>query len=407
MNGPRIALVIGSLVTFVACSDDGNGGADPSGAGGTGGSSSGKGGKAGSGSSQTGGSGSSQTGGSGAPSLGGSGGNGGSMLPSSCGMTSTDNAFCTAQQYVGQNVPLDIYVMFDVSGSMLQMDSGSTTTRMDAVRSAVEQFLNAPGSGGINIGLGYFGHQPIGMTTCNPADYTRPAVPMGVLPGNVQSLVASLRAAQPTGETPTGAAIRGACSYAKGWKQMQAGHQVAILLVTDGEPQAPRTVEGGGSCNPTLQDATAAAAECLAQAPGLKTYVLGVGPSLNNLKSIAQAGGTADAYLVANGGTADILKALHAIRGDATIPCALQVPRPSSGDVDFTKVNVVYRDAACMPTTLVNVTNASGCTANGGWYYDNAAKPESIQLCPASCETVKKPGSQLNVTVGCATRIIE
>jgi hypothetical protein len=217
--------------------------------------------------------------------------------------------------------------------------------------------------------------------------------------------MASLNKIEPVGETPTGAAIRGACSYARTRKAADPGRNVVILLVTDGEPKAPLSASKGG-CNPTLEDAVAAAAECTAA--GVKTYVLGVGPSLQNLNQIAQSGGTKQAYLAASGGGEEVLKALNSIRSDAMIPCSLQLPK-TAGTVDPQKVNLLYSSNTCSSVaTFLNVKDAGGCDAQaGGWYYDDPAHPGTIQLCKASCDAVKAPGGQLMVSVGCVTQVVD
>lgn len=316
---------------------------------------------------------------------------------------------CVGQLYMGQSIPTDIFVMFDQSGSMAIKDNG-TTMRIDAVRDAVDQFMKAPGSAGLGIGIGYFGSQPLSCmcTSCDPKAYATPAVPIGVLPAQETAVMGSLRGIQPTGETPTGAAIRGACTYATGRKVSDPTRNIVILLVTDGEPGAPLTSQNPAvpACNPTLDDAVAAATECAAG--GVSTYVLGVGPSLDNLNRLAAAGHTKSAYLVAGGGTADIVKALEYIRSDAMIPCTMQIPMPAGTAVDFQKVNVVYADSQCKTSTFLYVNTPAGCNAqSGGWYYDNAMAPTQIQLCGASCDQVKAPGGQLVVSVGCMTKIIQ
>ena len=348
-------------------------------------------------------------------SIGGSGGGGGrtgvnpgNTTGGRCSWAIPDRADCAGKFYAGQGITPDIYVVFDVSGSMATKDDG-TLMRIDAVRGALASFLNDPASAGIGVGIGYFGTQPLSCacTSCNPADYATPAVAIGALPGQLGALHSSLGGATPTGETPTGAALRGACGYAGGYKQAHPGHDVVLLLVTDGEPQAPLTSRAG-TCNPTLADATAAAAACLVGAVPVRTYVLGVGPSLTNLDQIAAAGGTQSAHLVAGGGAADILTELNKIRTDAAIPCTLQIPQPAGPDpVDLRTVNIVYADASCRLTTVGNVASAAACTpAQGGWYYDRPDQPSKIQLCDASCAQVVKPGTELQVSIGCSTQIV-
>ncbi len=314
---------------------------------------------------------------------------------------------CVGSLYSGNPVGLDIFIMFDESGSMATKDDGATM-RMDAVRGAIKQFLQAPESAGLGVGIGYFGTQPLSCacTSCNPDDYAQPSVSVQELPGAASALLSSLDAATPTGETPTGAALRGACRYARQVATSRAGHELVVLLVTDGEPQAPLT-SPKGTCNPTLQDAISAASECNSGSPKIRTYVLGVGPSLQNLNQIAAAGGSKQAYLVESGGGAEILQALNSIRSDAHIPCAVQLPQPSGVSLDLNTVNVVHADGNCTMTTIGMVTSAAACSPQvGGWYYDDPTQARSIRLCDTSCQQVSASGSQLRVSVGCHTQII-
>jgi hypothetical protein len=221
----------------------------------------------------------------------------------------------------------------------------------------------------------------------------------------------SLNQAQPTGETPTPAAIGGACQYATQWKSQNPGHELVILLVTDGVPEAPVSAP---RCVPTLQDAETAAQTCLSQ-QGIPTYVLGVGANLDNLQGIAKAGGTDHAYLA--GATMDVsgsvLDALNQIRDSAAVPCKFKIPPPPNGQaLNPAQVNVTYNDAAGASHIILGAGNAQNC-ANGGWYYDNPTTPTTVELCPSSCNDVTaaliagsvlgKPAS-ISLQFGCATQ---
>lgn len=328
--------------------------------------------------------------------------------PSSC-MPRADDSGCVGEQFAGETVPLDVYILFDQSCSMScpisqggpgQCCVGGPNQRIVPVRSALDAFLHAPESAGIGFGLGYFGAAPIGRASCVPTDYQTPAV--AVANGNADPLIASLNGAMPTGETPTGAALRGACSYARSVKQAKPSHSVVILLVTDGVPETPVT-----RCGASLPDAVQAATDCAGDPQhAIKTYVLGVGQALTNLNQIASAGGTKQAYLVEGGDvSASILSALNAIRGDATIPCQLKIPpAPSGGTLDFGVVNLGVCDANGAVQGTFNVSGPDQCANGAGWYYDDPSNPQRIQLCKASCDTVSVPGAQLFYSVGCATR---
>jgi hypothetical protein len=160
-------------------------------------------------------------------------------------------------------------------------------------------------------------------------------------------------------------------------------------------------------CIPTLDDAVQATTDCLNGNPGIKTYVIGIGPSLNNLNQIAASGGTTQAYLVEQGDvSAQVLQALNEVRGSASIPCELQIPAPPAGKtLDYSLINVLYTDPSGTQTNLYSVGDVSQCDpAAGGWYYDNPASPQKIVLCDVSCKAVKfETGGTLDYALGCKT----
>lgn len=326
-----------------------------------------------------------------------------------------DGSGCVGESYEGESLPLDLYILFDQSGSMCSCldasgsqacpDPNCSETRLDAVRKATAAFLADPASSGIGVGIGYFGHQPIGSASCNVKDYQDPAVPIGTLPDHAPAITSSLASIMPTGETPTGAALRGACDYARRHKAEHPDREIALLVLTDGKPEAPVSCKNGsGECCPSLPDAVAAAKDCLEGEPGIRTYVLGVGPFLGNLNEIAEAGGTGRAYLVEGGDVSSrVLDALNRIRGDA-IPCEFRLPPPPSGQRLTGFVNITYANASCQASHYYHVERAEDCTAQGGWYYDDNKAPTKVLLCPTSCDEVAQPGGRLLFTVGCMTR---
>jgi hypothetical protein len=323
------------------------------------------------------------------------------IVANGCELT-TDGSECTGQAYEGEAVPLDIYIMFDQSGSMLNDVGG--VTRLDAIERAARTFLRDKASANIRVGLGYFGFQEIGKTSCDAKTYAAAEVEVTL---DHELVLDSLASREPIGETPTGAAVRGACSYAKAWKKENPGHAVVLLLLTDGEPKAPQSCAAGACC-PTLDDAVAAAEECRDGSPGIKSYVLGVGPFLENLQQIAEAGGTEHAYLVGDQDVEqNVLEALKSIRGDASIPCQLNIPEPPSGaTLDFNQVNVAYQAEDCALSTIYYVGERAQCDAvEGGWYYDDIATPSSVHLCDSTCDQVAAPGGRLAFTVGCETKV--
>jgi hypothetical protein len=342
-------------------------------------------------------------------------GSGGSSERVGCGPPG-DDASCGGESFAGKSLPLDIYIVFDQSASMCAcLDAGAgqlciepcNTTRLDAVRDAIEQFSVDPANEGLGVGLGLFGNQEIGEASCDVSVYGTPVVGVGTLPEQAASLSAALADLTPTGETPTGPALRGACNYARDYRGASAERQIALLLLTDGRPEAPTTCRGGeSSCCPSLDDAVQAADECR-NTTGIRTFVLGVGPLLDNLEQIAVAGGTDQAYLVEGGDVSGAVRtALNRIRGAAAIPCELQLPEPPPGAaLALNAVNLSYESDDCSLTPFSAVPSAEGCGGEDGWYYDTPDAPGRVLLCPRSCDRVSGPGGNLYYSVGCETRI--
>jgi hypothetical protein len=309
--------------------------------------------------------------------------------------------------YEGENIPLDIFIMFDQSCSMScpisqggpgQCCMGGPNPRIDPVREAVDMFLRDPLSSGIGVGIGFFGYFEIGNTSCNPADYARAAVGIAPLPDNANAVLGALNAVLPTGETPTDMAIQGACDYLTGYDQQRPQSKKIILLVTDGVPETPQS-----NCDPSVEGASQVAENCLNGDPGIQTYVLGVGQALDNLNAIANAGGTDSAYLVDGGDvTGSVLAALNAIRADAVIPCTLPVPQPTDGSVlNYELVNLGICDAGGQTVNTGYVGTAEQCAEAGHWYYEDTASGRAIQLCDATCNTVTAAGAKLFFNIGC------
>jgi len=136
----------------VACSPTtgGNHGIDPMGSGGASGTSGTAGANGGAGGSTGGGIGFGGSGG--AVSMAGMGT--GAVL--NAGAAGTDT--CAAMFTPGMPAPVDVYVMLDISGSMLDPagGAGSTLNKWTAVKSALAAFFADPTSAGLSVGIQYF-----------------------------------------------------------------------------------------------------------------------------------------------------------------------------------------------------------------------------------------------------------
>ncbi len=329
-----------------------------------------------------------------------------------------DDSGCVGVSFEGESIPLDIYVMFDLSCSMSCSVEHSGCCRnsrnpdpledwrIQPVREAMKEFLRDPMSAGIGVGLGFFGDHDLDDNedpdVCSVEAHTDAAVDIKALPGATEQLIEKLDAGEPQGGTPTHLAINGACSYVQGWKEQHPAHKVVVLLVTDGIPEY--------SCDADIHKARAAAEHCYQEGDGFQTYVLGVVANNNNslekLHEIAEAGGTEQAYLTDSDDVAgSVLEALNAIRADAVIPCDLQIPSPPDGEtLDTSKVNLGVCDSAGEVVVTPYVESAQNCGDSPGWYYNDPNSPEAIHLCNVTCDTVNVPGSSLFFSVGCDTQ---
>src|SRR5689334_19037950 len=223
----------------------------------------------------------------------------------------------------GERLPLDIYFLVDTSGSMNEKVQGGT--KWSVVSSALVGFLNDPMNSDIAAGIGYFPkvlpgvpafctidsdcnmYGPCvdgivsqdGMThlfgncqkadACQVSEYSMPSAPLS-LPPNHQAVITDIGRQNPGGGTPTEPALQGASTIAQAWAKQNPGRTTIIVLATDGDPT--------GCTMNAVQDVANVAAMTLAGSPSIKTYVIGVGNSLTSLNSIAQAGGSGQAFVL-------------------------------------------------------------------------------------------------------------
>lgn len=99
-------------------------------------------------------------GGFGAGTSDGGGGSGGGYFDGGTGVGGSSGSGGTGQGCAGvvseaKLVPLDMYIMFDKSGSMSSTVTGGQT-KMDAIRAAVSNFVQSPDSAGMGVGIQFF-----------------------------------------------------------------------------------------------------------------------------------------------------------------------------------------------------------------------------------------------------------
>jgi Mg-chelatase subunit ChlD len=247
---------------------------------------------------------------------------------------------------------------------------------------------------------------------CDVPAYATPAVPVAVLPGAAPALIASLTARRPDGLTPTGPALAGALQLAQTEAAANPSHKPAVVFVTDGLPT---------ECTPVDIPTIAGVARAAAMAtPSIPTFVIGVfapdemAAASTNLDALAQAGGTGSAVVInTNQNVTQALQAaLDQIRTTA-VACEYKIPPPTSGAIDFGKVNVQVTSTGGAVTTIGYVRGRAGCdAARGGWYYDvdpdTGGTPTSIIACDATCSQFRGDVTvRVDVVLGCKTIVVQ
>jgi hypothetical protein len=343
----------------------------------------------------------------------------------------TADSACATATVRAVPVPLDMYVMFDRSGSMNLPQplpasgnpgagdcnvGGTTVSRWCYAINALADFFRAPSSAGIGIALQFFpngtcdSNVPYGYGCCNTgaccngtAD-SAPAVALGTLPANNTALIGALDGQIPWGDrTPIEAALRGLARYTKDY--MRSGREIVGLLITDGGPEG---------CDSSASRLASIASSHLGST-GIRTFVMGVeGAVFPTLETIAIAGGApahtvnCDAgispchfYSVRDGTAAAFNNALQAIRR-ASVGCEFTMPTTDAGLVNPDQVVIEYFAGGTGAGQRIHkVNSASSCSADG-FYYDSNSSPSSITLCPGTCTRVQGDSlGKVDILLGC------
>lgn len=318
---------------------------------------------------------------------GGPGGGGGLIGP---------NAACAKATTTAVLVPVNMFLIFDKSASMLDDGKWSAATK------ALATFFADPRVAGLRVALRFFPDNTCNAPQCDVDACTDPTVPIGKLtsetaPADAQedALVTAVLGAQPSGATPMYAALGGAEQAASIHLSHNPTHKAAVVLVTDGEPNGCET------------DITKIAELALQawKTFAVTTYVVGLdGANQAQLDQIAAAGQTESAFFIGQGDVEKaLLEAFQAIQGKG-LACQFELPADEA--VDPGKVNVLHTPTEAQDATLIGqVSGPDGCTGDkDAWYYDDPQVPTAILLCPASCEKITAdPTGKLEVVFGCST----
>lgn len=422
----RLTATVGALsLAAYACSGD-------TGEGASGGLSGGKGGSLGTG--------------GGIPGIGGSTGKGGStgtggtINPGTGGGTGgttiiDEDAACGTGKANANLLPVNMMVMFDRSGSMLDCTDGtdreqnelcmSGPSRWDTASAALKAFFADPGAADLGVALRFFPHDlPAAgcsggnQAVCDEQACSQVLVDMGVLQAaagdpHETALISAVDASGPPAPggmmganqgTPIYAALSGALIWASAYQDAHPEQRTIVVFVTDGAPNG---------CNQNFDDISELASDALADA-GVSTYMIGLtdanggGVNQDDMDQVADAGGTDQAFFVSDGdqATQDLIDTFNSIRGMA-LACDFAVPDSTTSGmaIDPRLINVNYTPGGGTEVPLGIVGSQDECGTQQAWYYDSPINPQRIILCPAACDTVSADsGAVIEILAGCAPR---
>lgn len=330
---------------------------------------------------------------------GGAGGDVFNPISSSGTSMGTGNT-CAATGEEANLVPINMFIMFDKSGSMLDNNKWTNSTK------ALIDFFKDQGSAGLRVALRFFPDTGCDATACSIDVCSAPLVPLASLsaadaPTDAQeeALINAVKSKSPAGGTPMFVALGGAEQWATVYQTAHPSEKTVVVLVTDGEPNG---------CDENVSHIAKLAAEAKST-NNVLTYAVGLaGSNTNTMNTIAMAGGTTQGFFIGNGNaSADLLAALKAIQG-SQVACTFQMPTMGTNGekVDPKLVNVNYTPGdGGAPVTFGQVPTAGDCTAQtGGWFYDDPAKPTTVTLCPTTCASVQADEkAKIEILLGCAT----
>jgi hypothetical protein len=301
---------------------------------------------------------------------------------------------------------------------------------------------SVPADPPFNVGIGYFGDTL--FASCDPAVYTKADVEIGPLPMNAGAIVNSLNAHMPNTNTPTPPALQGAVNHALAWKMAHPGDVVAVVLVTDGQPNACYALGGNG-----VTEVVNVAQMGWNNGMGVRTFVIGVTspgttcqddqnpPNVPDLDMVAAAGGTDKALIVdvTKDASKQLTDQLNKIRTIVTqtmtktevktskLACDYTLPGKDPNQsthvaVDKDKVNVSFTSNMGVKEQVYRVDSLDKCSSTNAkaWYYDNNMMPTKILMCPSACAAIQGPNAgkdggldpsvagsapKVNVSLGC------
>ncbi|MDD9944897.1 MAG: VWA domain-containing protein [Myxococcales bacterium] len=338
------------------------------------------------------------------------------------------NGSCASSTVQTELLPANVLFALDRSASMVcnpppttdSRDCETMPIRADSAKPSkweitIEALQNAielmPGNA--TVGLSYFSRND--RCGVNSA----PNVPLSMnTVVHREAIANSMQSVTPGGGTPlVGATI---LAYQHLHQAALAGKIAGngfVVLITDGAQSEmcsnPPMCEDADSCTSLLINKEVVRAA--APGVGIRTFVIGVPgsePSRDQLSEIAVHGGTAPVDCDASQGAChfdmtavpNLAEALtDALKQITTraVSCEFDAPRPQTGELDLSLVNVVYTPGDGSAPQLVVQDPRVACDGGAnGWQF--IAGNARIRLCGEACDVIRAdPGGGVEVVLGC------
>ncbi|MFZ5896019.1 MAG: vWA domain-containing protein [Myxococcota bacterium] len=338
-----------------------------------------------------------------------------------------EGGLCGGDAIDAEPVPANLLFVIDRSQSMEAVPAGFTTSKWEAMVSALKQALEGV-RGRMGVGLQFFPDPPTGSSNAGCALPTSGelTVPVGSDDPTIQQIEQKLDGSVPTGSTPTADALALARSYFSSGAGAALEGNKYVLLALDGGPNCNDTLECGADtpaaralCTQTYDkpqlcgesapfnccsgqptgclDAERVIAEVeRLHAAGITTIVVGIPgsePYAEVLDALAEKGGAAASTRSPKYFKVDDPKSLSDALGALTLnlikTCELQL---KSAPPDENQVNV-YLDGTVVPKS-----------GDDGWELDHSTTPPTVRIKGASCAELERVGARsITVEFGCPT----
>ncbi len=310
--------------------------------------------------------------------------------------------------------PLNVGLLFliDRSAGMGCAVGDSGPPPYSAIAQAIEQVAPAI-AGNLVFGVEFFGRDAGDAgASCNSSDYVQPDIDVGPPAANAAAIGRAFDANAPSGEAPLAPAVEGALLHLETLAEMEPSPP-ALVVVTGMQPPS-----GCGASSDVL------AAVATGVALRVDTYVIGIptpstacdpatiSTNRSAFDAIAQAGGTASATIMSPGDP-DIgdffYNALTTNIGNAFVSqgCSYAVPLLQGTPDGKPQFQLEYVDQNRVTQKIPQVAKGS-CAGPDipGWFFEDPASLDSIQLCLASCVDVQRTNTTPVLEIPCVDQLL-